>query len=203
MTQANHEDLITLTMITAGAALFAAVFFILNIDMNGGSNSKASLILELGLSLAATVAYGLLFLHAGGSLVSHDNLTGVPKLRFKRERNRKVIMFFWIMLIITLSLVFVKFTGIAFQEGLSQSNQPSQDSMEKEWMDGGSELEQPAGTGEEPPGDPSRESEESVPEKSPSRDSTTGTPTGSEQGGEHEGGVGNPEPVATPAPTPR
>ena len=63
MTQENHQDYICMTMITAGAAMLAAVFFIFNLGHPDNSTGSAWIrLLASGMAMGAMLSYGALVL---------------------------------------------------------------------------------------------------------------------------------------------
>lgn len=109
MTEQQHQDHISISMITAGAAALAAVFFILNLgpgDMTRGANWR--ILAEAVLTGAATVAYGGLSLNASKSMINPMGLTGDPEILWKKGRNERVLGFFWIILVMIGFLVVIR-----------------------------------------------------------------------------------------------
>jgi hypothetical protein len=98
LTRENHQDYIYMTMITAGAA----VFFIFNLGHPDNSTGSAWIrLMASGMAMGAMLSYGALVLYASNSLVYERPLRGIPELHWKREKTRKVITAFWIMIVVT------------------------------------------------------------------------------------------------------
>ena len=125
MTAANHQDHICMSMITAGAAVLAAVFFVLNIGNPGDNTISAWIRLtEIMVALTAMVFYGLLVIRACESLMNAGELTGDSEVYWKRERTRKVLAAFWFMVVATGFLAIIKLTVPIALEVLEPGSEP-------------------------------------------------------------------------------
>ena len=104
-------------MITAGAAVLAAVFFIFNLGHPDNSTGSAWIrLLASGIAMGAMLSYGALVLYASSSLVYERPLRGTPELQWKRGKTRKVIVAFWIMVVVTGFLAMFKMMGPLYLE---------------------------------------------------------------------------------------
>ena len=130
MTEAKHQDHICLTMITVGAATLAAVFFIMNLDNPYSGTTPAWVrASEAAVAMAAMSLYGRLVLQSSMSLANPEQLTGDEEVDLKKRQTQKVLGSFWVMIILTGFLVFIKIMVPAFLEaihttGEQQSNHP-------------------------------------------------------------------------------
>ena len=125
MTAANHQDHICLSMITAGAAMLAAVFFIMNIGTPySGTTSVWERALEAAVAMATMSFYGALTLQASRSLVNPAQLTGDGEVELKRRQTRRVLGIFWMMIVMTGFLVFIRVMIPAFLEAIDTIGEP-------------------------------------------------------------------------------
>ena len=117
-------------MITVGAATLAAVFFIMNLDNPYSGTTPAWVkACEAAVAMAAMSLYGRLVLQASMSLANPEQLMGGEEVDLKKRQTQKVLGSFWVMIVLTGFLVFIRVMVPAFLEaiyttGEQQSTQP-------------------------------------------------------------------------------
>ena len=155
MTPSNHQDHISLSMITAGAAALAAVFFIMNLG-NAEANSSGDWrnLLEAAIAMAATVSYATLALNASTSITNPNGLSGDDELQWKVTGTRRVMGIFWVMLVMVGFLVFTRLLAPAILEVTNPGGSTQEIPAQQSWKspEGKSPTDSQPGT--EDPGDP-------------------------------------------------
>ena len=111
--------------------MLAAVFFIMNLgNPDSGTTSVWVRALEAAVAMAAMSFYGALTLQASRSLANPAQLLGDEEVEFKKRQTKRVLGIFWVMIVTTGFLVFIRMMAPAFLEAIDtigepQSTQPS------------------------------------------------------------------------------